>query len=288
MSLYKYAYHRHKESTSEPAKMLKLSIITLFAVTMSVASFTPPWTILPPTPELPPSYHAAYAQLNNISLWYSLFGPCIGQAGTPVVLLHGGKISSRWWGHLIKSLESSFSIVAIDTRAHGRSTDDLSVPLSYNQFAADAVALLDHLKIPKANFIGWSDGAVTSLAIAMQYPSRADRIVAFGANYRPDQANTTGLGGVSFGEDLYNREKEQYLALNPDPNPDFERFYDRVVQMQSASPMWDEEDFGKIPVFGESEDAPFVLVAAGDYEEAIIRTVPGEIHAMVSVFDSRN
>ncbi|KAL3456732.1 Alpha/Beta hydrolase protein [Aspergillus heterothallicus] len=262
--------------------MLKLSsILTLLLATMSAASFTPPWTTLPPTPELPPSYHSAHAQINNISLWYSLFGPCLGEAGTPVILLHGGKISSRWWGHLIKSLQSSFSVVAIDTRAHGRSTDDLSVPLSYDQFAADAVTLLDYLKIPKANFIGWSDGAVTSLAIAMHHPSRADRIIAFGANYRPDQANTTGLGSVSFGEDLYTREKEQYLALTPDPNPDFERFYDRVVAMQTVSPMWDEGDFAKIPVFGESgEDAPFVLVVAGDYEEAIIRTVPGEIHAM--------
>ncbi|KAL2809145.1 Alpha/Beta hydrolase protein [Aspergillus granulosus] len=263
--------------------MFKISaIITLILATMSAAAYTPPWTTLPPTPKLPHPYHAAHAQINNISLWFSLFGPRLGEAGSPVVLLHGGKISSRWWGHLIKSLEPDFSVIAIDTRAHGRSTDDLSVPLSYDQFAADAIALLDHLKIPKASFIGWSDGAVTSLNIAMKYSSRADRIIAFGANYNPNQANTTGLGSISFGEDLYNREKVQYLELNPDPNPDFERFYDRVVQMQAILPLWDEEDFAKIPVFGEDKDAPFVLVATGDYEEAIIRTVPGEIHGMVS------
>ncbi|KAL3496103.1 Alpha/Beta hydrolase protein [Aspergillus germanicus] len=248
---------------------------------MSVTAYTPPWTTLPPTPGLPRAYHQAHAPINNISLWYGLFGPRLGKAGTPVVLLHGGKISARWWGHLIKSLERDFSVIAIDTRAHGRSTDDLSVPLSYNQFAADAIALLDHLKIPRANFVGWSDGAVTSLTIAMQYPSRADRIIAFGANYRPDQANTTGLASVTFGEDLYNREKTQYLELNPDPKPNFERFYDRVVQMQAIEPFWDKKDFAKIPVFGEDEDAPFILVATGDYEEAIIRTVPGEIHAMI-------
>jgi pimeloyl-ACP methyl ester carboxylesterase len=263
--------------------MVKLSLITtLLAAAMSVTAYTPPWTTLPPTPGLPRAYHQAHAPINNISLWYGLFGPRLGKAGAPVVLLHGGKISSRWWGHLIKSLERDFSVIAIDTRAHGRSTDDLSVPLSYNQFAADAIALLDHLKIPRANFVGWSDGAVTSLTIAMQYPSRADRIIAFGANYRPDQANTTGLASVTFGEDLYNREKTQYLELNPDPKPNFERFYDRVVQMQAIEPFWDEKDFAKIPVFGEDKDAPFILVATGDYEEAIIRTVPGEIHAMVS------
>jgi pimeloyl-ACP methyl ester carboxylesterase len=262
------------------------SIITLLAATMSATAFTPPWTTLPPTPELPPFYHAAHVQINKVSLWYSLFGPPLGKAGPPVVLLHGGKISSRWWGHLIKSLQSSFSIIAIDTRAHGRSTDDLSVPLSYDQFAADAISLLDYLKILKASFIGWSDGAVTSLTIAMQCPSRVDRIIAFGANYNPNQANTEGLKNVIFAKDLFNRMKKQYLALNPDPNPNFEQFYDRVVQMQAVSPMWDEKDFGKIPVFGKFEDAPFVLIAAGDYEEAIIHTVPSEIHAMVGMLVS--
>jgi pimeloyl-ACP methyl ester carboxylesterase len=263
--------------------MVKPSIIsTLITAAMLVRAYTPPWTTLPPTPELPHAYHEAHAPINNISLWYGLYGPRIGQAGSPVVVLHGGKISSRWWGRLIKSLECDFSVIAIDTRAHGRSTDDLSVKLSYNQFAADAIALLDHLKIPKASFVGWSDGAVTSLTIAMNYPARADRIIAFGANYRPDQANATGLAGVTFGEDLYNRQKTQYLQLSPDPHPNFERFYQRVVAMQEVEPFWDEKDFAKIPVFGEDKDAPFVLVAAGDYEEAIIRTVPGEIHGMVS------
>ncbi|KIA75643.1 hypothetical protein HK57_00575 [Aspergillus ustus] len=265
--------------------MFKLSaLLMLMTATMSAAAsaYTPPWTTLPPTPELPPSYHAAHAPINNISLWYALFGPPLGETGPPVVLLPGGKISSRWWGHLIASLSrEGFSVIAIDTRAHGRSTDDLSTPLSYDQFAADAISLLDYLHIRKASFIGWSDGAVTALAIAMQYPARADRIVAFGANYNPDQTNTTGLASVTFGEDLYNREKEQYLELNPGPDPDFERFYERVVRMQADSPLWDEEDFARIPVFGQDDHAPFILVAAGDYEEAIIRTVPGEIHAMI-------
>jgi pimeloyl-ACP methyl ester carboxylesterase len=263
--------------------MVKLCLITtLVSAAMSVTAYTPPWTTLPPTPELPHAYHQAHAPINNISLWYGLYGPKVGKAGSPVVLLHGGKISSRWWGHLIKSLECDFSVIAIDTRAHGRSTDDLSVKLSYNQFAADAIALLEYLKIPKASFVGWSDGAVTSLTIAMNYPARADRIIAFGANYRSDQANTTGLAGITFGEDLYDREKTQYLELNPAPNLDFEALYDRVVQMQEVEPFWDKSDFAKIPVFGEDEHAPLFLVAMGDHEEAIIRTVPGEIHGMVS------
>jgi hypothetical protein len=46
----------------------------------------------------------------------------------------------------------------------------------------------------------------------MQYPYRADQIIAFGANYRLDQASTTRLGSVLFSEDLYNHEEEQYLV----------------------------------------------------------------------------
>lgn len=241
----------------------------------------PRWLTLPPTPELPLPLHEAHAHVNNISLWFALYGPSPGtpNAGPPVVLLHGGKVSSRWYSHLITYLVPSYSVIVIDTRAHGRSTDDLSVALSYDQFARDAISLLDILNVSGASFVGWSDGANTALDIAMNYPSRVNRLIAFGANINPNQANITGIEHTPFINELLIREESEYNELNPNPNWDL--FSSRVGQMQSVAPMWNQTDFNRIPILGAAEPAPMILCADGDHEEVVTRTTVFEIHDMV-------
>lgn len=251
----------------------------MIAATSVAASYVPPWLTLPPTPELPPPAYEAHAKVNNISLWHAIYGAPIGKAGSPVVLLHGGKISSRWWGGLIEYLAPTFRVIAIDTRAHGRSTDDLSVSLSYDLFARDAIALLDALGITSANFVGWSDGANTALDIAMNYSSRADSIIAFGANFNPDQANVAGIEGIPFLSDLLNREESEYNELNPNPN--WSLFSDRVNQMQSVSPVWNQTAFDTIPPFGAVDPSPMVLCADADHEEVVKRSTVFQINRMV-------
>ncbi|KAL4951886.1 Alpha/Beta hydrolase protein [Aspergillus filifer] len=252
---------------------------------------TPPWRTLPPTPVLPPSNHEGYAQINNVSLWYGAYGAPLhtttptntNTIKSPIVLLHGGRISSRWYGHLITSLTFSplqeNTVIAIDTRGHGRSTDDLSHPLSYTQFALDAISLLDYLSIPRASFVGWSDGAITALKLAMTHPERVDKVISYGANYRPDQVNTDGLSNLPFGEELVGREIAEYQESNPDP--DWELFNRRVSGMQAVEPFWNQDDFAKIPDIGVDAEAPMVLIAAGDHEEAIYHWVPGRIFSMI-------
>jgi pimeloyl-ACP methyl ester carboxylesterase len=265
---------------------MRLSLVITFMATMAGGTHfsMSPWLTLPPTPELPPSHHEAYAHVNNISLWFALYGPLPGtpHAGPPVVLLHGGKISSRWYSHLITNLAPTYTVIAIDTRAHGRSTDDLSVALSYDQFARDAISLLDILSVSNASFVGWSDGANTALALSMNYPSRVNRIIAFGANFNPNQANITGIEQMPFLNDLLNREKSEYNELHPDPNWDL--FSSRVGQMQSVAPMWNQSDFDRIPILGLTEPAPMILCADGDHEEVVTRSTVFEIHEMVLLY----
>jgi pimeloyl-ACP methyl ester carboxylesterase len=261
-------------------KPLHLTAFTVAAT--SATPYIPPWLTLPPTPELPPPSYEAHAHVNNISLWHALYGPSVGMAGPPVILLHGGKISSRWWGDLVEYLAPTFSVIVIDTRAHGRSTDDLSVPLSYDLFARDTISLLDTLGITSASFVGWSDGANTALDIAMNYSSRADSIIAFGANFSPDQANITGIEGIPFLNDLLNREESEYNELNPNPN--WILFNDRVNQMQSVSPAWDQRAFNTISPFGVVDPSPRILCADADHEEVVIRSTVFQINEMVCIF----
>ena len=72
-------------------------------------------------------------------------------------------------------------VILVDSRGHGRSTRDQR-PFGYDLMADDVVALLDTLKIDKAAIIGWSDGGIIGLDIAMRHPERVTRVFAFGAN----------------------------------------------------------------------------------------------------------
>lgn len=73
------------------------------------------------------------------------------------------------------------------TRGQGRSPYTNFTAFHYDDFARDALALLDHLNIPKVAVVGWSDGAITGLNMAMNYTSRIDRVFAHGANVQANQ-----------------------------------------------------------------------------------------------------
>jgi pimeloyl-ACP methyl ester carboxylesterase len=75
-----------------------------------------PWLTLPPTPALPPPTRSDLAAVNGTRIFFAQFG-----AGKPVLLLHGGLGNSNWWGHQVPALARHFSVLAIDTRGHGRS-----------------------------------------------------------------------------------------------------------------------------------------------------------------------
>ena len=76
-------------------------------------------------------------------------------------------------------------VIVVDSRGHGRSTRDTR-HYGYDLMADDIIALLDKLEIPVADIVGWSDGGILSLDLAMRYPARIRRVFAFAANTRPD------------------------------------------------------------------------------------------------------
>jgi pimeloyl-ACP methyl ester carboxylesterase len=109
---------------------------------------------------------------------------CYG-SGPAVMLLHGG-MSNRlsWFSQIPWLAASGRQVVVLDTRGHGDSTLG-SAELTYRLLASDAVAVLDHLHIHKADVIGWSDGGNTALMMGLYWPRRVDRLVAISANYHP-------------------------------------------------------------------------------------------------------
>ena len=68
------------------------------------------------------------------------------------------------------------------TRGEGRSPYINFTKFHYDDFTRDAIAILDHLNIPRIAVVGWSDGAIVGLDLAMNYSSRIERVFAHGAN----------------------------------------------------------------------------------------------------------
>jgi pimeloyl-ACP methyl ester carboxylesterase len=102
-----------------------------------------------------------------------------------VLVLHGGFGFIESMHYQISALAANRFVIAPDSRAHGRSSDS-NQPLGYELMANDMLKLLDKLNIAETDVVGWSDGAIIGLDLAMHHPERVRRLVAFGADYDVD------------------------------------------------------------------------------------------------------
>ena len=212
------------------------------------------WLTLPPTPTLPKATESGLAPVNGIKLWYATFGH-----GEPVVMIHGGLANSNYWARQIEALQDRFRVIVLDSRGHGRSSRDAR-PYGYDLMASDVIALMDYLKIGKAAIIGWSDGAIIGLDIAMKNPERISGLFAFAANSDP-----SGVADISK-SDVFNayiaRAGEEYKLLSPTPGG-YDAFVDEIKKMWDTQPKWTAADLARIKT-------PTWIVD-GDRDEAIKR-----------------
>jgi pimeloyl-ACP methyl ester carboxylesterase len=212
------------------------------------------WMTLPPTPTLPDTAESGYAPVNGVKIWYAVFGQ-----GQPVILLHGGLGNSSYWGNQVPELAKHYKVIVMDSRGHGRSTRN-EEPYGYDLMASDVVALLDYLKIDKTALVGWSDGAILGLDIAIHHPERLSKLFAFAAN-----SDTSGVADISK-SDVFNayidRASKEYEVLSATP-AEFGTFVDQISKMWATQPNWTADDLKKITV-------PTWIVD-GDRDEAIKR-----------------
>jgi len=226
----------------------------LFLAVAATALAEDPWMVLPPTPTLPVPARSGYAPVNSVKIWYAEFG-----SGAPVVLLHGGLANSNYWGYQVRALSDRYRVIVMDSRGHGRSTRD-DRPFGYDLMASDVIALMDFLKVQKAAIVGWSDGAILGLDIAINHPERITKLFAFAANSDPSGVADIGQS-VVFNAYIARAEKE-YQKLSPTPTQ-YKEFLDQIGKMWETQPNFTREQLKGIRV-------PTWIVDA-DHDEAIKR-----------------
>ncbi|WP_345815858.1 alpha/beta hydrolase [Paraburkholderia sp. PREW-6R] len=218
-------------------------------------------------PPLPASAESGYVEHNGARIWYACFG-----TGAPVILLHGGLGHSGNWGYQVLALvDAGRRVIVIDSRGHGRSTRDAR-PYSYELMASDVLAVMDVLDLTKAAFVGWSDGACTSLVLASLAPERVLGVFFFGCNMDPSGARAFVPTPVI--ERCFRRHSADYAELSSTPD-DFDTFVAAVSAMMKTQPNYSANDLARIGVrvaIVQSEHDEFIKPEHADY---LARTIPG-------------
>jgi len=192
-----------------------------------------------------------YVKSNDAKIYYEVYGK-----GQPIVLLHGGLFGSTIeMAGFIDSLKKNFQVIAVSTRGHGKSEIGTE-PLTIEQRANDAIAVINAATKDSVIILGFSDGGFTSYKVASLYPSRVKKMIVIGAGeLYPGlrQFNISAKQAVSMDTLYWN----QQLKLMPEPNRIEEVF-------EQVSSCYNKLTVGK-DLLG-SIKCP-VLVMAGDRDE---------------------
>jgi pimeloyl-ACP methyl ester carboxylesterase len=144
--------------------------IILAASTLAVAQTS--------TPAAAPK--SGYAPVDGLKLYYELHG-----TGEPLILLHGGVGATEMFNEIMPSLSRNRQVIAVDLQAHGR-TADVNRPLSYEAMADDVSALIQYLKVDRADVMGYSVGGEVALRTAIQHPDVVRKLVLVSTTFSRD------------------------------------------------------------------------------------------------------
>lgn len=181
---------------------------------------------------------SGYADVNGLELYYEIHGE-----GFPLVLIHGGGSTiGTTFGRILPELAKANKVIAVEMQAHGH-TADIDRPLSFAQDADDIAALLKYLDIGKANIFGFSNGASTTLEIAIRHPQLVNKIIVASTFYKKAGAQPgfwEPMNSPSF-DHMPQAYKDAFLAINNDEDALYTMFKRDVARMQSFTDMRDDD-----------------------------------------------
>ena len=215
-----------------------------------------------------------YAPVNGINMYYEVHG-----SGEPVVLLHGAfmTITNNWAGW-IGELSKTRKVIAVEMQGHGR-TADVPREITYENLADDVAALLNYLKIPRADLIGYSMGGAVAMQCAIRHPDKVRRAVIISSYFRRDGVVTDGVDALStLTADVFKGSpvETEYKKLSPTPDS-FPRFVQHVLAAASKGDGFgaDELKATTAPMCFIHGDADGVRLA---HVAEMFRLKGGEIH----------
>src|SRR6185436_10330733 len=121
-----------------------------------------------------------YYDVRGLKMYCEVYGK-----GQPLLIIHGNGGSISNFIYQIPYFSEKYKVIVADSRSQGK-TLDLRDSLTYEMMADDYAALLDAMKIDSAYVIGWSDGGINGLLLAIRHPEKVKKLAITGANLVPD------------------------------------------------------------------------------------------------------
>src|SRR5262245_39251877 len=215
-----------------------------------------------------------YAPVNGLKMYYEVHG-----SGEPVVLLHGAfmTITNNWTGW-IGELAKTRKVIAVEMQGHGR-TADIDRDITSENLADDVAKLLEHLKIPRADLIGYSMGGAVAMQCAIRHPDKVRKVVVISSMLRRDGAVKEGVDALAnLSADVFKGSplEDEYKKLSPTPN-DFPKFVRHMIASASKGHgiSGDQLKATKAPMFFIHGDADGVRL---EHVAEMFRLKGGGIH----------
>src|SRR5262249_55225272 len=215
-----------------------------------------------------------YAPVNGLKMYYEVHG-----SGEPVVLLHGAfmTITNNWTGW-IGELAKTRQVIAVEMQGHGR-TADIARDMTSENLADDVAALLDHLKIPRADLIGYSMGGKVAMQGAIRHPDKVRKVVVISSAFRRDGMAKEGPDAISnLSAEVFSGSpiEVEYKKLSPTPD-DFPKFVKRMLSMNAKEHDLDADKLKDTtaPMFFIFGDADGIRL---EHVAEMFRLKGGEVH----------
>jgi pimeloyl-ACP methyl ester carboxylesterase len=182
-----------------------------------------------------------YIEIGGHRTWVERFGST--DADQAVVLLHGGISNSDDLRATAASFEDRYRLFAFDRRGHGRTTDT-DQPFSYVDMAGETIGVLEHVVGGPAALVGWSDGGIVALLVALRRPDLVRSMVLIGTNFHYEGVRPFGPSPAM--EATFEAMKAMYDDRSPDGPEHFQAMLGKATELMGSEPRLTTEDIAKV------------------------------------------
>ena len=233
-----------------------------------------------------------YHRINGVDLYSEVAGE-----GRPILFLHGGFCSLEALQEQVDALAAEQKVYAFERPGHGRSAD-INGDYSYERGLSDTLAYLDAEGLESVDVLGFSDGAVLGLMLALHHPDRVRSLIAISGNLDPSAfQNDAGalpvLGppvhAAPKDPDKPDRERLAYERLSPDGPDHADAVMAKLFRLWTTEPHIDPADLSQItaPTLIMSGDRDSIrpdhsLLMAASIPGAQLCIVPGTGHGLIA------
>jgi len=183
-----------------------------------------------------------YVEVDGRRVWHEVSGD-----GPPVVLLHGGFAGASSFGAQTPALVAAeFRVYVPERRGHAH-TPDVDGPLTYSVMADDTIAYLSQVLPGGAHLVGWSDGAVVALLVAMRRPDLVHRMVLIGQYYNfAGRVPDSDIDALLRSPEAMTFLRLEYDRVSPDGPDHFPIVYEKTMDMFDTEPQLDLAAFSVV------------------------------------------